>query len=252
MIRVTCQAIVASGQILVGGLLEEIFYERLRPVRKSTVDRVNSPRRLRLPNTICKKCAVSSIQTTHSLTLKMTDKNSETPSIRIDTAPNGSGFRLESEQFLPQPLETVFEFFSDAYQLETLTPPWLHFSVLTPAPISMKQGTLIDYRLRLHGIPMRWQSRIELWEPPFRFVDFQTRGPYRRWHHEHQFEAAAGGTICRDIVDYAVPGGFLVDRWFVRPDILKIFSFRWNKLRELFPATTTTANVSGRPLARNQ
>jgi ligand-binding SRPBCC domain-containing protein len=180
------------------------------------------------------------------LILDMPEKNI-VPNIRIGRAADGSGFRLESEQFLPQPLETVFAFFSDAYQLEKLTPPWLHFSVLTPAPIPMKQGTLIDYRLKLHGIPMKWQSRIEVWEPPVRFVDLQTRGPYRWWHHEHRFEATAGGTICRDIVDYAVPGGSLVERWFVRPDILKIFSFRWNKLRELFPAKISQ---SFNPLAR--
>lgn len=180
----------------------------------------------------------------------MTDEHIEVPNIRIGPAANGHGFRLESEQFLPQPLDTVFAFFSDAYQLETLTPPWLHFSVLTPAPIPMKQGTLIDYRLKLHGIPMRWQSRIEVWEPPLRFVDFQTRGPYRRWYHEHQFEATEGGTICRDFVDYAVPGGSLVERWFVRPDILKIFSFRWNKLRELFPASHSLTSQRANPLAR--
>lgn len=169
------------------------------------------------------------------------------PNIRVTRGPNG--FRLEAEQFLPQPLETVFEFFSDAYQLETLTPPWLHFAVLTPAPIPMKAGTLIDYRLRLHGLPMRWQSRIDVWEPPFRFVDLQTRGPYRRWHHEHRFEAMEGGTLCRDIVDYAVPGGALIDRWFVRSDVLKIFAFRWNKLQELFPATIEQTTSSNAPFA---
>ncbi len=100
----------------------------------------------------------------------------------------------------------------------------------------------------LRGIPMRWRSEITDWKPPHYFVDEQRIGPYRRWHHEHQFEATDGGTICRDIVDYAVPGGFLVDRWFVRPDILKIFSFRWHKLRELFPASTATS--FDRPLAR--
>ncbi len=173
------------------------------------------------------------------------------PNIRIGRSVNGSGFRLEAEQLLPQPLETVFEFFSDAYQLETLTPPWLHFSVLTPAPIPMKAGTLIDYRLRLHGIPMRWQSRIDVWEPPFRFVDLQTRGPYRCWYHEHQFESVAGGTLCRDIVDYAVPGCSLVERWLVRPDILKIFTFRWNKLHELFPPTVKPAITLNRPLVQN-
>jgi ligand-binding SRPBCC domain-containing protein len=184
------------------------------------------------------------------LIMKMARPKIEVPNIRIDRAAHGNGFRLKSEQFLPQGLDTVFAFFADAYQLETLTPPWLHFAVLTPAPIPMKQGTLIDYRLKLHGIPMKWQSRIEIWEPPLRFIDFQTRGPYRRWHHEHQFEATEGGTICSDIVDYAVPGGSLVERWFVRPDILKIVSFRWNRLAELFPAAAEPTKSSADSLAR--
>ena len=156
------------------------------------------------------------------------------PQIRIVRGQDRRGFRLQSEQLFCRPREGIFEFFSDAFQLETLTPPWLHFSVLTPAPIEMRTGTIIDYRLRLHGVPMRWQSRIELWEPPVRFVDVQTRGPYRRWRHEHIFEPAANGTICRDVVDYSVPGGFLIERLLVRPDILKIFSYRWTKLREIF------------------
>jgi len=158
----------------------------------------------------------------------------DVPDIRIDYIPTGNGFRLQSQQFLPQVRDNVFAFFSDAFQLETLTSPWLHFSVLTPAPIQMRPGAVIDYRLRLHGIPMRWQSCIEVWEPPHRFVDVQMRGPYRSWRHEHFFEEQNGGTICRDIVDYSVPGGVLIERLFVRPDVLRIFSFRWHKLRELF------------------
>jgi ligand-binding SRPBCC domain-containing protein len=156
--------------------------------------------------------------------------------IRIGPAPAGDGFRLEAADFLPQPRERLFEFFSDAFQLETLTPPWLRFSVLTPAPIRIEAGTLIDYGLRLHGLPLRWQSRIEVWEPPLRFVDVQTRGPYRRWRHEHLFEAIGDGTLCRDLVDYAVFGGRLLNALLVRRDLLKIFAFRQQRLRELFPA----------------
>jgi ligand-binding SRPBCC domain-containing protein len=131
----------------------------------------------------------------------------------------------------------VFDFFSDAFQLETITPPWLQFAVLTLAPIRIEAGTIIDYRLRLRGVPIRWQSRISVWEPPRHFVDEQTRGPYRRWRHQHIFEVVDGGTLCRDIVDYAVPGGWLIDALVVRHDVLKIFSFRQTKLRELFPAS---------------
>ena len=125
--------------------------------------------------------------------------------------------------------------FQTRFELEKLTPPWLEFSVLTPAPITIEAGTIIDYRLKLHGIPIRWQSLISAWEPPLRFVDRQMRGPYRRWHHEHVFESVDGGTLCRDIVDYDVIGGRPVHALFVRPDLLKIFAFRHEKLRNMFP-----------------
>lgn len=144
--------------------------------------------------------------------------------------------RLEAELFLPQSRERLFEFFSDAFQLESLTPPLLKFSVVTPPPIHIAAGTLIDYRLRVHGVPLRWQSRIDVWEPPHRFVDLQTRGPYRLWRHEHSFEEVDGGVLCRDVVDYAPWGGRLIDRLLVRRDLRAIFAYRANKLRELFPA----------------
>jgi ligand-binding SRPBCC domain-containing protein len=155
--------------------------------------------------------------------------------VTIGPAPSGRGFRLEAEQFLPHPRARIFEFFSDAVQLEALTPAFLGFKVLTPLPLTIQAGTLIDYRLRLHGIPLRWQSRISVWEPPLRFVDEQIRGPYRFWHHEHRFEEHAGGTLCRDIVDYNVLGGRLVNRLFVAPDLRKIFAFRQARLNEMFP-----------------
>jgi ligand-binding SRPBCC domain-containing protein len=153
---------------------------------------------------------------------------------RIEFTRVGRGdFQLFCEQLVPQRRDQVFEFFSDAFQLEALTPPWLNFEVLTPRPIPMAGGRLIDYRLRLHGIPMRWQSRIDVWEPPVRFVDMQTRGPYKKWRHEHVFEEVNGGTMCRDIVRYSVPGGWLVERFLVRPDLLKIFTYRRDRLPQL-------------------
>ena len=158
----------------------------------------------------------------------------EKDAICFGPSPTGRGFRLQAELFVPRPRNEVFAFFSDASELQTLTPPWLHFSILTPAPIAMAAGTRIDYQLRLHGIPLRWQSLISVWEPPLRFVDEQTRGPYRRWHHEHAFTEVEGGTMCRDTVDYAVLGGRLVEALFVRPDIRRIFAFRQQKMRELF------------------
>ena len=155
-------------------------------------------------------------------------------SIQIKRAPSGAGFRLEASQFLPQPRDRIFDFFSDAFQLETLTPSWLKFSVLTKAPIPISAGTTIDYSLKLHGIPIRWQSLISEWEPPTRFVDHQVRGPYRRWNHEHLFQSVSGGTLCLDAVEYDVVGGRLVHSLFVRPDLLKIFAFRQEKLHNTF------------------
>src|SRR5579871_1189275 len=117
---------------------------------------------------------------------------------------------LQSEVWVPHPREEVFAFFSRAENLEVLTPPWLHFSILSPGPISMRAGTRIRYRLRLHGIPLQWESEITAWDPPYRFVDEQMRGPYRRWIHEHQFLDRDGGTAVRDTVQYSVAGGALI------------------------------------------
>lgn len=144
---------------------------------------------------------------------------------------------LRTEIWLPCPRAEVFPFFADARNLETLTPPWLHFEVLTPEPIAMRAGVRIDYRLRVHGIPLRWQSEISVWEPPVRFVDEQRRGPYRLWHHEHTFEERDGGTLCGDVVRYAAPGGPLrplIERLLVRRDVERIFAFRAARMRELF------------------
>lgn len=140
----------------------------------------------------------------------------------------------ESDVWVRQPPDLVFPFFSDARNLELLTPPWLRFEVLTSGDIAMAPGTLIDYRLRLHGLPLRWQSEITAFEPPVRFVDEQRRGPYRRWVHTHTFEPSRGGTLARDHVEYAVPGGALTNRLFVRPDLDRIFAFRRRVLQALF------------------
>jgi ligand-binding SRPBCC domain-containing protein len=141
---------------------------------------------------------------------------------------------LQSRLFLPRPLETVFPFFADPGNLESITPPWLRFKILTPRPISMKQGQIIEYRLRLHGVPMRWESEITVWEPPHRFVDEQLRGPYRKWIHEHSFAERGGGSEVCDFVRYAVPGGRLTDYVCVRRDVRRIFEYRITKLREIF------------------
>jgi ligand-binding SRPBCC domain-containing protein len=141
---------------------------------------------------------------------------------------------FSSELWLPRPPEEVFAFFADAGNLQALTPAWLDFSVLTPTPILMRPGTIIDYRLRLRGFRIRWQSEITAWEPPRRFVDEQRRGPYRLWVHEHRFEARERGTMVTDFVRYAAPGGWLVDRLFVRRDMERIFQFRRDALLARF------------------
>lgn len=145
-------------------------------------------------------------------------------------------FTFESELVLPRPRAEVFPFFADAANLERITPPWLGFRFVTPLPIEMRVGATIDYRLRVRGVPIRWRTGITVWEPPVRFVDVQLRGPYRLWEHTHSFEEVAGGTRCRDLVRYAVPGGALVERLFVRREIETIFAERARVLRELFPA----------------
>jgi ligand-binding SRPBCC domain-containing protein len=139
-------------------------------------------------------------------------------------------YRFTREQFVALPLDEVFAFFADAGNLELLTPPWLHFEIVTRTPIAMQEGTLIDYKLRLHGAPIRWQSEITVWQPPYRFVDRQRRGPYRLWIHTHDFESLPGGTLVTDTLDYAVPGGDLVQRFLVRPDLDRIFDYRARQL----------------------
>ena len=143
-------------------------------------------------------------------------------------------FTLTNELWLPQPPAEVFPFFADASNLERLTPPSLRFQILTPSPIEMVVGTLIDYRIRLRGIPMRWQSEIIEWQPPYRFVDEQRRGPYRQWIHEHTFTAQNGGTLAVDIVQYAVLGGVTIQRLFVAPELRRIFDYRNATLENYF------------------
>ena len=143
-------------------------------------------------------------------------------------------FSLRSDVWLPRPLSQIFPFFSDPGNLETLTPAWLSFEVISGGPVDMAEGVRFDYRLRLRGIPIRWQSEIATWDPPRLFVDVQRAGPYRLWHHEHHFERRDGGTLVVDHVRYAVWGGWLVDRLLVRRDLRRIFAYRRRQLRIIF------------------
>jgi hypothetical protein len=144
---------------------------------------------------------------------------------------------LERTTHVAQPREQVFGFFSNAANLEKVTPPWLKFEILTPQPIAMKQGAIIDYKLRLHGLPVKWVTEITEWQPPQRFVDVQISGPYRLWVHVHIFEELDGGTMMTDRVKYALPGGWfetLVHRFFVQPDLDRIFDYREKLFGEIF------------------
>ena len=128
----------------------------------------------------------------------------------------------------------VMPFFADAANLETITTSWLRFEVLTPLPVAMASGTRIDYRLRYHGVPMKWRSEIVKWDPPSWFVDSQAAGPYRMWVHEHAFEERDGGTLASDRVKYAVVGGTLVNVLLVRRGVEQIFKYRQERLTEVF------------------
>ncbi len=143
--------------------------------------------------------------------------------------------RLHRQQRIGLPLHEVFAFFAEAHNLERITPPWLRFELLADGPIEMEVGTLIDYRLHVHRVPVRWTSRIEEWEPGRGFVDRQLRGPYRLWRHRHSFAADDGGTVVRDEVDYALPLGRLGDLahpLLVRRDLERIFAYRHRAVQQ--------------------
>lgn len=144
---------------------------------------------------------------------------------------------LHRSQVLPRPRGEVFAFFEDAANLARITPDFLGFEIVTPSPIAMGAGTVIDYRIRLFGIPMRWRTEIELYERGERFVDRQVRGPYRLWHHTHGFRDVPGGTEMVDDVDYEIgfgPLGGIAHGLFVRRTLARIFDYRAEVVAGLF------------------
>lgn len=147
--------------------------------------------------------------------------------------------RLERRQYLDHPLEEVFGFFAAARNLERITPPWLRFEVLTPEPVEMVVGSVIDYRLHLHGVPLGWTSQIEVWEPGRQFVDRALRGPFSLWHHRHRFAASGEGTIVTDEVHYAPPFGVLGELshpLLVARDLRGIFDHRQASVARILAA----------------
>lgn len=146
---------------------------------------------------------------------------------------------VHAETTVSASLDETFAFFSDASNLERLTPPWLDFRILTPLPLLMREGLEIDYRIVLHGWPIPWRTRIDAWEPGVRFVDRQLAGPYRWWHHEHRFEAVPGGTRVIDRVEF-VPRARWITAGLVARDIERIFRYRQESLPRLFTPETAT------------
>lgn len=142
---------------------------------------------------------------------------------------------FETEIDVPIPIDRVFAFFGAAENLQRITPPELGFQILTPLPIEIQSGSIIDYRIRLFGIPMRWRTEITVWEPPSRFVDVQVKGPYTEWIHTHTFESSPTGTLIRDQVQYQLPLTPLGDVVLpvIRLQIKRIFAHRDAATRRL-------------------
>ncbi len=157
--------------------------------------------------------------------------------------------QLSRTQLLAKPIEEVFVFFSDASNLEALTPPFLRFRILTPMPIEMRSGAQLDYELSLFGVPMRWRTRITDWKPGLRFVDEQEAGPYALWRHTHEFEARGTSTLVRDVVDYSMPLGplgMLAHGLFVRRALDRIFDFRRDAIPRLLDYNPERKPVDGK------
>lgn len=158
-------------------------------------------------------------------------------------------YRLERTQVVPRPIAEVFPFFADARNLGELTPPFLGFTILTPQPIEMRAGTLIDYQIRLRGIPMKWRTRIEQFVPGERFIDVQLKGPYKTWHHLHTFRAVPGGTELGDLVHYELPLGplgRLAHAALVRRQLATIFDYRARVMRERFGELSACSDTDTR------
>ena len=145
------------------------------------------------------------------------------------------GHVLTCDLTVHAPRDVVFEFFANAENLNQLTPATLNFRITSPLPIEMRKGALIDYALKVHGMPLRWQSEITVWDPPYKFVDEQRRGPYKFWRHEHSFEEAGNSTRVLDRVEYKTWCHPIVHPLFVAADLRKIFTFRTEQLALIFP-----------------
>src|SRR3954464_6759593 len=150
-------------------------------------------------------------------------------------------YTLDQAQLVRRPLPEVFSFFADPANLQLITPPWMNFRILTPTPIEMRAGTLIDYRISVRGIPLRWRTRIDAYDPLQSFADIQLRGPYRSWRHTHSFAERPDGTEVTDHIEYSLPFGPLgamAHGLFVRRDLERIFAFRREVIERLLGTPT--------------
>ena len=144
---------------------------------------------------------------------------------------------LTKTTIINRPLVEVFNFFSNAENLNVITPPDMQFKIISPLPIQIKKGALIDYKIKVNGIPFKWQTEISEWQPNIRFVDQQIKGPYRVWIHEHTFEEVDGQTHMKDYVQFLSPGWFLeplINKLFVEKKVKAIFEYREKILKDLF------------------
>ena len=154
--------------------------------------------------------------------------------------PKGNITTLHHEAVVAASLEDTFAFFSNAANLERLTPAWINFRIRSAMPIEMKEGALIDYQIVLYGLPVPWRTRIDVWKPGARFVHRQIAGPYRWWHHEHRFEREGSGTRVIDHVEY-VPRAAMLSARLVTRDVQRIFAFRKDALAELLGESPSVA-----------
>lgn len=145
-------------------------------------------------------------------------------------------FILEKTQIIKRPRQEVFDFFADAGNLERITPKNLNFHIITPQPIEIKKGALIDYQLKLYGVPITWKTEITQWNPPFDFVDTALKSPYKQWIHLHTFEEKNGETIMKDIVRYRLPFEPFGDlgHFIVKQELEHIFNYRYKIIEEIF------------------
>ncbi len=146
-------------------------------------------------------------------------------------------YELIREQFIARPRREVFAFFEDIENLERITPAFMNFHVLTKKPVEIRKGTLIDYRIALFGLPMKWRTEITEYNPDETFVDLQIKGPYALWNHRHSFTEVEGGTLMQDYVQYAPPLGplgSLAHAIFIRRTLNRIFDFREETIRKVF------------------